>query len=513
MRQGILVEPAERLNSSQIEALHRASLEILWDPGILVFNEEAAAIFDEHGARVEPVSGITEHWLVRLPERIVTEALEKAPPVVKLGARDPANTLLLNGKEPCIYFGSGSESNIFVEVRPQEFLPKGDLGQPALTFPLFTSRRGLLADLCRAARLAEHLEHLDFFIRPVNVQDPEIDEENKDVNKFFACLDNTTKHVMSGLTSLNQLPAVIRMAELVAGGREALRENPLISFITCLTKSPLQLVADTTQKLIAIVREGLPVVISSSPQGGSTAPIDEAGMVAQINAEILSAVTLSQLVKEGAPVIYGSVPVRARMDNLHDMYGAPEFGHYQVSCAQLARFYGLPCYSTAGVADTKFPGIQATVEKLYSYLYVAQGGPHLIHYAFGLLEETNAFCLEQAVMDNAHIGLAKFFLRAPEVNEEVLAENLAVIRKVMASPQKLYARYARKKMHRGEIYPGYPFEEKEETGGWNYDRTLLRVKAETERLLALPPRKLLPEVREKVFAETPGLLPQLKSKE
>ena len=76
----------------------------------------------------------------------------------------------------------------------------------------------MLKDLCQAAHLCEHLDNLDGFIRPVNIQDEDITEENKDVNKFFASLNNTTKHVMSGLTDLSQLDSVIRMAEIVAGG-------------------------------------------------------------------------------------------------------------------------------------------------------------------------------------------------------------------------------------------------------------------------------------------------------
>lgn len=67
----------------------------------------------------------------------------------------------------------------------------------------------MVADLCAAARLGEQLEHLDFFIRPANIQDSDITEETKDVNKFYACLNNMTKHVMAGLTDLNQLDNVI----------------------------------------------------------------------------------------------------------------------------------------------------------------------------------------------------------------------------------------------------------------------------------------------------------------
>jgi trimethylamine--corrinoid protein Co-methyltransferase len=110
---------------------------------------------------------------------------------------------------------------------------------------------------------------------------------------------------MAGQTALSQLDNVIRMAEIIAGGEKQLRENPIISFITCLVKSPLQFVNDTTQTLIEICRRGLPVAVAISPQAGTTAPMKEAGIVAQTNAEILAGITLSQLVNKGTPILYG----------------------------------------------------------------------------------------------------------------------------------------------------------------------------------------------------------------
>ena len=64
------------------------------------------------------------------------------------------------------------------------------------------------------------------------------------MNKYFASLNNTTKHVMAGLTDLTQLDNVVNMARIIAGGEQQLRDNPIISFITCLVKSPLQFVHD-----------------------------------------------------------------------------------------------------------------------------------------------------------------------------------------------------------------------------------------------------------------------------
>jgi trimethylamine--corrinoid protein Co-methyltransferase len=371
--------------------------------------------------------------------------------------------------------------------------------------PTYTERRGSAELLCRAANLCEHLDNLDFFIRPVNIQDPEVDETNHDVNKFFASLNNITKHVQAGLTRLGSLDDVIRMAQIIAGGKEALLENPILSFITCVFKSPLQLVSDTADKVFAIVEAGLPLVISSSPQGGSSAPIQEAGMVAQINAEILAGITMVQLIREGAPVLYGSVPVRARMDDLHDLYGCPEFNQYNIDCAQLARHYEVPAYSTAGVGDAKVPGAQAMFEKLFTHLYMAMSGAQYIHYAFGLLDRTNTFCPVQAVIDNELIGKVKHCLREPKVNQDETKAAVAMVNKVMGTSHRLYARHARKAIHAGDVSDPFAFGAKDPQ-----DRVVALALKELQRIDSQPHRHLPKSTVEEIFENVPGILPKLR---
>jgi len=504
-REGVLVHhPYVRMTDDQVSQVHQASMEILRDPGLLSYNREAVEIFHSFGAEVATVdSGDNPCWHINISEQLVLQALESAPKTVKLGARNPDNALIMNGEEPRVYYVSGSETNIWLDVDFQPYVKKSD---PSIevSVPEFTRRRGTVADLCQASRLAEHLETLDAFIRPVNIQDKDVTEDNKDVNKFFASLNNNTKHFMAGLTNLKQLDNVVNMAMLIAGGEEELKENPIISFITCLVKSPLQFVDDTTQTMIEICRRGLPTVVSSSPQAGTTAPPKENGIIAQINAEVLAGITLGQLVNKGTPMLYGSVPVRARMDNLNDSYGAPEASQYNIDCVQMARFYKLPCYSTAGVCDTKTPGMQAAVERLFSDILVTLGGPQYLHCAYGLLDNNSTFCPLQAVLDDAHFGMLKFFLRPPQVNQTELEDVLKQIRKVVATPQKLYVSYIRPLLRSGQLSMPYPFEGDGET-----DNVLPLAYERMQELLARPVEHIDPVTTKQIFTDIPGLFPRL----
>lgn len=483
-REGVLVTPRDRLSQDQVNLVDETSRKLLEDPGLISYSPEATEAYKNYGCEVTEEGGEVR---VKIPAGVLDKAIESAPSTITLGAREPDNKLILDAKEPRVRFGSGSETNIWLDVQ-------FDGGQPK-----YDRQAGSIAHLCRSAHLCDNLENLDFFIRNVNIQDPEVNEGNKDVNKFLASLNNITKHVQAGLTSLDALDSVMDMAKIIAGGEKELEENPVISFIACVIKSPLQVVEDTAQKVIAIAKRKMPIVISSCPMGGATALFDEYGMVAQINAELLAGVVLTQAVSPGAPVLYGAVPVRTRLDNLYDMYGAPEFTHYNMDCAQMARHYALPCYSTAGVGDTDYPGIQATVEKMMTYLSVPWSGPQYIHYAFGLLERTNVFCPEQAVLDDAHVGIAKHMLKQPTVDPARKEEVLSTIRSVMDTVQKHFVEYL--PMPRFEpVYVAYPLEDAE--GG-----ALKAAHNRYHEILQKEPKPLPADIQKELKEKVPGILP------
>jgi trimethylamine--corrinoid protein Co-methyltransferase len=485
------VRPLRRLTQQQIRLIDGISRDLLEEPGLLCYNASAAAVFRTAGAKIEDAQDCVR---IRLPSAIIDKALDCAPSTVVLGARDPASRLVLDAHEPRVRFGTGSETNVSLDVRFEG------------ATPIFTRRDGSIERLRQSAHLCQHLANVDFFIRNVNVRDAHVTEANKDVNQFFTSLNSIRKHVQAGLTSVDALDDVLRMGEMVAGGADAFRREPVLSFITCVIKSPLQVVDDTAAKLIEISKRRVPVVISSCPMGGATGPFDEFGMVAQINAEVLAGIALNQLLAPGAPVLYGAVPVRTRLDNLNDMYAAPEVIHYTLDCAQMARFYGLPCYSTAGVADASVPGIQATAEKMLTLLAAPASGAQYIHYAFGLLERTNVFCPEQAVLDDAHIDLVKRTHGAdPQVRVERRQEVLSLVREVMESADKTYM-YHLPLPSRDPVYARFPLED-EECGA------LAAAHRRRREIMELPRVELPEAVRSDIQSHIVGILPAALSAE
>ena len=117
-REGMLVKPYERLNSEQVKWLDEASVKILEDPGIWCHNERTAKLFKEHGAKVwEEQEASSACWRVSLPRGLIREAVSEAPSRFILGARRPENRLLLDAEALRVYFGSGSEANVCIDIQ------------------------------------------------------------------------------------------------------------------------------------------------------------------------------------------------------------------------------------------------------------------------------------------------------------------------------------------------------------------------------------------------------------
>ena len=95
-RSGTIVKPQQRISAEQIEIIHRSSMAILDDPGVICFNEEAADLFAASGCPVKKQEGLQQSWQVRIPERVIGQAIESVPTEVVLGARNPQNRLKMH---------------------------------------------------------------------------------------------------------------------------------------------------------------------------------------------------------------------------------------------------------------------------------------------------------------------------------------------------------------------------------------------------------------------------------
>lgn len=380
------------LTEKQVQEIHRASLAVLETTGVLVENEQALRLYREGGASVDG-------HRVRIPPAMVEAALKVVPHRVLLAGRSEAHDVVLEGRR--VYAGTGGSPTMILD-------PGAD-----------TPRPGTLEDLAQLVRVADALEHCDFVVAPLYPTD--IPREDVPVNRFYACLRNTVKHVMGGVDSVAGARQVIRLGALLAGGEDRLRARPFISAITSWMVSPLRLDTEVTDILLEWCRHGLPVALSSAPMAGSTSPVTLAGTLVQLNAEQLSGIVLTQLARPGAPVLAGYIPGVADMKTGGYLGGAVEFGMMQGAAAQLAQFYGVPIYGSGGMSDAKIPDAQAGYEKMATLLLAAMGGCNYIHHAIGMVTNMSAVSLEQAVIDDEIVGMAMRVLRGIDMTDEAMA--------------------------------------------------------------------------------------------
>jgi trimethylamine--corrinoid protein Co-methyltransferase len=155
------------------------------------------------------------------------------------------------------------------------------------------------------------------------------------------------------------------------------------------------------------------------------------------------------------------------------------------------------------VGDAKVPGIQSTIEKVFSQLQIAAAGAQYVHYAFGLLEKTNMFCPVQAVLDDAHIGIVRDILRQATFTEDDAAAAAKEVRAVMASKTKLFAKYIRKAKRRGLVSEPYLLETDQAQ-----DLVIANAVQRLQDILDGPGERLEDSVIEQIYRDVPGLLPR-----
>ena len=379
------------LSKKEIEKIHETSLRILEEIGVKVSLEEALAVLRKHGAKIDGE-------LVRIPPSVVEQALKLVPHKFLMAGREEKQDLFMEDKR--VYLGTGGAALTVLDLETG------------------AARPGTLRDLADLAKLVDALENIHFYLRPCVPQD--VPKEVMDVHQFYASLSNTTKNVMGAAQSVQTARDVIEMASMIAGGEEALIRRPFISFVTSWMISPLHFATETTRVLLEVTKHKIPAALSSAPMAGSTSPVTLAGSLAQVHAEQLSGIVLTQLANPGSPVLYGAIPSMADFKGMTYVGGGIEFGLMNAAISQMAQFLRVPNYNSAGLTDSKIPDIQAGYEKAYSICLCVLAGSNYIHHAAGMLESMRAIAYEQYVIDDEIIGMALRLLRGIEVDDETL---------------------------------------------------------------------------------------------
>lgn len=385
-------------SDDQVEHIHNTALRVLAELGIKVLNAEARMLFAQAGARVEETSA-----MVFLDPELVAWALSAAP-----------GSFTLHGACP--------ERNVRLGGDAVAFLCVG--GPPNVTDIERGKRAGTLADMQDFIKLSQHFEVLH--IQGSSVEPQDVPVELRHLAQLESQLTLSDKPVFAYARGSAQVRDVFEMVRLGRGLDDAAFAERPWCYTVINTNSPRQLDVPMCQGIIDFARAGQISVITPFTLAGAMAPITIAGALALQHAEALAGITLSQLVKPGAPVVYGSFTSNVDMKSGSPAFGTPEFVRAAFGAGQLARRVGLPWRGSAATASNA-PDAQAAYEFLNSAWGALMGGVNMMIHAAGWLESGLAASLEKFILDVEMLQVLAEVLQSGEQDVDGLFEAIAEV--------------------------------------------------------------------------------------
>lgn len=381
------------LNDETIQTIHRASIRIMEQTGCIIDHPDVLGRLQQKGVKKDP------DGRVRIPGELVEWAWGQAPSGLTIYNRDQEPALSLRDNH--VYFGTGSDCPYLLDIETAQPRP-------------FTFK-----DMRDAVRVADALPHIDFIMSMGLAGD--LNPETAYQEKYRAMLENSNKpQVLTSGPRIDTLADIVEMASAVAGSMDQLRKHP--GFLLLLNPtSPLVHSREAMDKLAYMAENDLPVIYAPGIMAGGTGPVTMAGAVAQANSEILAGLVVHQLVRPGAPFVYGGGMSPMDMKSGQPTYSAPEAMMTQAGLCQLGRdLYHLPTWGFGGCSSSKICDAQAVNEAATFNLMAAWAGTNLVH-DVGYIEFGKTYSLELLVLCNEFIGQVRRMMGGIVVDDEQLA--------------------------------------------------------------------------------------------
>ncbi|GAB5471515.1 MAG: trimethylamine methyltransferase family protein [Rhodospirillales bacterium] len=393
-------KPIDVLTDEQLEAIHQTSLSILEEIGMDFLHPAALELLAKAGAEVTP--GSTR---VRLDRGLVLEAIKTVPSEVTLHARNPERNLRLGGN--AIMFASVAStpnaSDLDRGRRPGNQVDFRNLLRLSQTFNIIHCLGGYPVEPVDLPPETRHLDCLADFVRLTD--------------KVFHAYSLGSARILDGIE-------IARIARGVSV-EQLHREPSLFSIIN--TSSPLRLDGPMIEGLIAMAEANQVVILTPFTLSGAMAPATLAGALAQQNAEALAGIALTQLVKPGAPVVYGGFTSNVDMKSGAPAFGTPEYTRAAMAGGQLARRYGFPYRSSNANASNRADA-QAAYESQMSIWGAVMGHANLLMHGAGWIEGGLTASFEKVILDVEMLQSMSEFLQPIEVTENSLG--LEAVREV-----------------------------------------------------------------------------------
>ncbi len=353
------------------------------------------------------------------------------------------------------------------------------------------TRPATTADYVDYVRLADGLPHLAYLATAFSTND--IEPQVSDAWRLYLCLINSIKPVVSGAFTAHGTPRMAEMMQLFRQDRADLIARPLAIF-TVTPTGLFRYSEDSCQNLIDCVEWGIPIEIVPVTLMGLIAPVTPVGATVVHVADVLAGLTMAQIIKPGAPVLFGGAPAAFHMKSTASPMAAVEAWRVGLAYVAVAKHLGLPTQAYMALSDSKFVDAQGGGEAYASAMLAVLAGINSVS-GPGMLDYVLVFSLEKLLFDDELCGQALHFGREIKPLDDL--PTLPLVRQLLREQHLLVAEHTLKYWPQELYRPGPAFDrlnrDNWEKGGRPtlHQRTLADVE---QRLAAYRPVEIDPAI-------------------
>lgn len=362
-------KPYDILSDEQVQQIHAQAMLILQEIGVDFLHPRALDAFRSAGLKVEDQR-------VRFEAAFIAEQVKKVPAMFDVQARNPKNSVTIGGD--------------FMVTAPV-------YGPPFITDLERGRRNPTIEDFTNFDKMAQATPQIHCaggtIVEPENVP-----LETRHLDMVYSHIRWTDKPFMGSVISEENARDSIEMASIVFGGREAIEKTPALLALVNVN-SPLRYDDRMLGALIEYASANQPVIATPFLMAGAMSPMGLAGTIAQQTAEALAGIALIQLIRPGAPCIYGSFLTNVDMQSGSPAFGTPESAMGILASAQMARHYKIPFRGGGALTSSKSPDAQAAYESMMCLWPTMLGGVHFVLHAAGWLESALLASYEKFIID------------------------------------------------------------------------------------------------------------------
>jgi trimethylamine---corrinoid protein Co-methyltransferase len=278
------------------------------------------------------------------------------------------------------------------------------------------TRHANTADFVEYVRVCDSLEHISYLATAFSTND-DIEANVSDAWRLYLCLTNSKRPVVSGAFTEHGVGRMVEMMQLFRHDRADLIRRPM-SIFTITATGNFRYSEDSCQNLLDCVEAGVPVEIVPVTLMGLTAPVTLVGSAVFHAVDTIAGVVMAQVIKPGAPVLYGGAPAEFHMRETTSPMAGVQALYLDVLNAEVGKRLGLPTQAYMALSDAKLLDAQAGAETFGSALLAALGSVNSVS-GPGMLDFVLVFSLPKLIFDNEMCGQALRLARRLSVVEDL----------------------------------------------------------------------------------------------